>query len=83
MRVTEISFDLMELYCILNLEVTPIQQILSSKNPTVFKDLLNGTSSDSRLSCKSMITRKCSYVLPLYFFTHLNIMPINFATVHL
>jgi len=37
----------MELYCVPNLEVTPVQQILSSKNPTVFKDLLNETSSDN------------------------------------
>jgi len=83
MRVTEISFDFMELYCIPNLEVTPVQQILSSKNPTVFKDLLNETSSDNKLSCKSMITRKYGYALPVYFFTRLHTMPSNFATVHL
>jgi len=41
----------MELYCIPNLEVIPVQQTFSSNNPTVFKDLLNKTSSDSKLSC--------------------------------
>jgi hypothetical protein len=39
---------LMELYCIPNLEVTPIQQILS-KNRTLFKDLHNETSSDEEM----------------------------------
>jgi len=39
----------MELYCIPNLEVTPVQQILSSKNPTLFKELRNETSSDEEM----------------------------------
>ena len=81
--MTEISFDLMGMYCIPNLEVIPVQQILPSKYPTVFKDLLNKTSSDSKLSCNCMIMKKYGYALPVYFFTHSRIMPINFATVHL
>lgn len=58
MRVTEISFDIMEMYCVPNLPVTHVQQILSCKNPTVFKDWLNETSSDNKLSYKYASRKK-------------------------